>query len=216
MVDMIKRIIGVFLIIVLIIALCYTLSARISGETPSMLGYSMLRVSSESMEPELNIGDIIIVKEVEPDTLKKGDVIAYHGKEGPVADKLITHQIVTEPYEKDGVYYFTTRGIKSGALDDPEIDETQIYGKATYKIPLLGTIYDFFSHWYGLVSFLLIIVILFSSDIFNLINTIRNKEEEHDPEVPKHAAAPNYNEHFTETIEQETRELITNLDSEII
>ncbi len=168
------------------------------------------------MEPELNIGDIIIVKEVEPDTLMKGDVITYHGKEGPMAGRLITHQIVSEPYEKDGMYYFTTRGIKPGALDDPEIDETQIYGKVTYKIPLVGTIYDFFTQWYGLVSFAAILLILFSSDIINLISIIRNKDEDEDPEIPKHATAPNYNEHFTETIEQETREVITNLDDEFL
>ncbi len=216
MLEKTKRIIGVFLTVVLVIALIYILVARISGETPTMFGYSMLRVSSESMEPELNIGDVILVKEVEPDALKKGDVITYQGEEGPVAGKLTTHQIVSEPYEKDGLYHFTTRGIKPGALDDPEIDETQIYGKVTHKIPLVGTVYDFFSHWYGLVAFAAILMILFSSDIINLINNIRNNDDDNDPEIPKHATAPNYNERFTETIDQETREVITNLDDEIL
>lgn len=176
----------------------------------------MLRVSSESMEPELNVGDIILVKDVDAETLNKGDVITYHGKEGSVAGKLITHQIVSEPYEKDGIFYFTTRGIKPGALDDPEIDESQILGKVQCKIPIVGTIYDFFTQWYGLAAFAALLLIAFSSEIINLVSILRNKDEDEDPEVPKTAAAPVYNENFASTIEQETNELITNLDDEAL
>ncbi|MBQ2944246.1 MAG: signal peptidase I [Ruminococcus sp.] len=216
MFEKIKKIIGFILIGILVLVLIYTLVSRISGDTPSIFGYSMLRVSSESMEPELNVGDIILVKEVAPETLKKGDVITYQGEEGSVAGKLITHQIVSEPYEKDGLHYFTTRGIKEGALDDPEIDETQILGKVQIKVPIVGTIYDFFTQWYGLAAFAAILLIAFSSEIINLVSILRNKEDEQDPEVPKTAAAPVYNEAFTSTIEQETNEVITNLDDEVL
>ena len=216
MFEKIKKIIGFILIGILVLVLIYTLVSRISGVTPSIFGYSMLRVSSESMEPELNVGDIILVKEVAPETLKKGDVITYQGEEGSVAGKLITHQIVSEPYEKDGLHYFTTRGIKEGALDDPEIDETQILGKVQIKVPIVGTIYDFFTQWYGLAAFAAILLIAFSSEIINLVSILRNKEDEQDPEVPKTAAAPVYNEAFTSTIEQETNEVITNLDDEVL
>lgn len=216
MFEKIKKIIGFILIGILVLVLIYTLVSRISGDTPSIFGYSMLRVSSESMEPELNVGDIILVKEVAPETLKKGDVITYQGEKGSVAGKLITHQIVSEPYEKDGLHYFTTRGIKEGALDDPEIDETQILGKVQIKVPIVGTIYDFFTQWYGLAAFAAILLIAFSSEIINLVSILRNKEDEQDPEVPKTAAAPVYNEAFTSTIEQETNEVITNLDDEVL
>ena len=216
MFDKIKRIFSIVLVVVLVVILLYVLVSRITGETPSMFGYSMLRVSSESMEPELKVGNIILVKEVEPETLKKGDVITYHGEEGPVAGKLITHQIVSEPYEKDGTFYFTTRGIKLGALDDPEIDDTQVLGKVMCKVPLLGTLYDFFSQWYGLAAFAAILLISFSSEIMNLISIIRNEDEDEDPEVPKHAAEPTYHETFTSTIEQETNEVITNLDDDLL
>lgn len=216
MFDKIKKIFGFILIGILVVVLIYTLVSRISGETPKMFGFSMLRVSSESMEPELNVGDIILVKEVDPAILQKGDVITYYGKEGPVAGKLITHQIVSEPYEIDGVYYFTTRGIKQGALDDPEINDSQIHGKVQFKVPVVGTIYDFFTQWYGLAAFGAILLIAFSSEIINLVGLLRNKEDDEDPEVPKSAAAPVYNEAFTSTIEQETNEVITNLDDEIL
>lgn len=211
----IKKIVAGIIIGLFAVVLIYVFIARISGNTPSLFGHSILRVSSESMEPELNIGDIIMVKRVDPSTLKKGDVITYKGTEGPVAGKMITHQIVSEPYEEGGVYYFTTRGIKEGAIDDPEINDSQILGKVLYKIPILGSLYDFFSKWYGLAAFGALILIAFSSELINLISIIRNKDEDEDKEVPASAQEPVFNKRFAESVEQETNEIITDLEDGI-
>lgn len=212
MFQKIKRIVGIVVLVLFVLALIYVFVARISGNTPTMFGYTMLRVSSESMEPELTIGDIILVKDTDPAELQKGDLITYSGEKGPVAGKLITHQIVSEPYEENGVYYFTTRGIKTGALDDPEINDSQILGKVICKIPVIGTLYDFFSQWYGLAAFAALLIIAFSSEILNLISIIKGDDED-DPEVPKNAVAPAYGSDFTETIEREADEVITDLDN---
>lgn len=212
MFQKIKRIVGTVVIILFALVLIYVLIARVSGKTPTLFGYSMLRVSSESMEPELNIGDIIMVKDVDPSTLLKGDVITYHGKEGPVAGKLITHQIVEEPYEEDGTYYFTTRGIKIGAIDDPQINDSQVMGKVLFKVPIMGSLYDFFSKWYGLAAFAAVVLIAFSTELINLISIIRNKDEDIDEEVPASAQNPVFNKKFAESIEQETSEIITDLE----
>ncbi len=212
MFQKIKRIAGTVLIIAFTLVLIYVLFARVSGKTPTLFGHSMLRVSSESMEPELNIGDIIMVKRVDPSTLEKGDVITYHGTEGPVAGKLVTHQIVEEPFEENGTYYFTTRGIKAGAIDDPQIDDTQVMGKVLYKIPVLGSLYDFFSKWYGLAAFAAVVLIAFSSELINLISIIRDKDDEYDGEVPASAQNPVFNKQYVEKIEQETSEIITDLE----
>lgn len=212
MFQKIKKIVGIVILVVFVLALIYVFVARISGNTPTLFGHSMLRVSSESMEPELNVGDIIMVKKVDPSTLEKGDVITYHGTKGPVAGKLITHQIVAEPYEEDGTYYFTTRGIKEGAIDDPEIDDTQIVGKVLYKIPIVGSLYDFFSKWYGLAAVIALLVIAFSSELINLISIIMNKDEDEDSDIPATAKEPTFNSDFVESVEKESNEIITNLE----
>ncbi|MGN0453419.1 MAG: signal peptidase I [Ruminococcus sp.] len=213
MLKKIGQIIGIVLLVVFMATLVYVLVARISGQTPHIFGFSVLRVSSESMEPELQVGDIIIVRRVEPDELEKGDVISYRGKKGPVADMLVTHQIVSEPYEKDGVYYFTTRGIREGAVNDPEIDESQVLGKVLIKVPVLGTLYDFFSHWYGFVAFAAILLIAFSGEIINLINIIRHKYDESD-DLPQGTNVPEYNPQFAEVLNREAQDVLTNLEDE--
>ncbi len=212
MFQKIKRIVGSIILIFFVLVLIYVLLARISGNTPTILGHTMLRVSSESMEPELNIGDIIMIKDVEPSTLKKGDVITYHGEEGPVAGKLITHQIVAEPYEENGTYYFTTRGIKEGAIDDPQIEDGQIMGKVLYKVPILGSLYDFFSQWYGLAAFGSLILIAFSTELLNLISIVRNKDEDDDGDIPATAQIPVFNKQYVESVEEESNQIITDLE----
>ncbi len=208
MFQRIKRIVAAIIVLCFVAGLIYVMIARISGLTPNIFGYSLFRVSSESMEPELSIGDVILVKRTDPENLKMGDVITYNGETGPVAGKKITHQIVSEPYEKDGMLYFTTRGIKSGALDDPEIDETQIIGLVLYKIPIIGTLYNFFSQWYGLAAFAALLLIAFSGEIMNLIDIIRDKNENENIPVSNNPI----NAKYIDAIDHESSQVITELD----
>lgn len=214
MLKRIKQILGIVLIAVFLICFIYILFIRISGGAPGMFGYNLLRVSSASMEPELNVGEIIVVKEVDPATLQLGDVITYRGEERDFAGKLITHQISKEPYEKDGVYYFTTRGIQPNLVDDPEIDETQVLGKVIYKLPLLGTVYDFFSQWYGLVAILAIIILVFSTEIYNIVTTLRYRNEVDDMLPSAGENVPNASEDYSQFKEDELTGLLTDLDDE--
>lgn len=209
----IKKIVGTVLLVAFILALVFVLFARISGTTPSLFGYSILRVETGSMEPELKVGSIILVKKVDPATLKDGDVITYIGQETPVKGHLVTHQICEEPREENGKYYFVTKGL-ANTLPDPEFDDSQLYGKVVYKIPLLGTLYDFFSSPFGLIAFFVVMIIAFSSELINLIYIIRGKDEEIDKEVPASAADPVFKKGFEVTVEQESSEILTDLEDE--
>lgn len=217
MFQKIKKIAGIALLVIFALTLIAVLATRIAGGTPSFFGTYILRVTSESMEPQLKVGNIIFVKETDPAKLEWGDVITYHGERGAVANKLITHQIVSQPYqnEDDGLYYFTTRGTKEGAIDDPEIDETQIIGKVICKVPVLGTLFDFFSQWYGLVCFAAILLIAFSSEILHLLSIIRGDEDENSPDakMTKNAPPTAYDPKFDEFLRNEAKEVITDLDA---
>lgn len=178
MAKKIKYVVGTVLILSFVFVLIYTMSTRISGKTPSLFGYSFLRISSASMEPELNVGDVILVKSTPASELSKGDTISYLGRESSFKGKIITHKIVSEPRVDGGTYYFTTRGINNCYLDDPEIDESQLVGKLVYKARILSFIYSFFSKWYGLLTFLLFAILAFGSEIVTLVRTIKGHEED--------------------------------------
>lgn len=181
----VRLILGSILVVVLFITLIVTLVSRISGKTPEMFGISLLRISSNSMEPELMVGDIILIKDTDIMQIKEGDIISYRGEKGSYAGKVITHKVIDEPRfsEADGVYYLTTAGIREGAHADPEIEQTQVLGKLVCVVPLLGWLYNFFTTWYGFLIFVLIVLFSFSSEIINIIKIL--KYQDYGEDVPQ-------------------------------
>jgi signal peptidase len=198
----VRLVLGSLLVVVLFITLIVTLVSRISGKTPEMFAISLLRISSNSMEPELMVGDIILIKDTDIMQIKEGDIISYRGEKGSYAGKVITHKVIEEPRfsEADGVYYLTTAGIREGAHADPEIEQTQVLGKLVCVVPLLGWLYNFFTTWYGFLIFVLIVLFSFSSEIINIIKILKYQDygEDVPQEEPNDGAQSNGSE-YTET-----------------
>ena len=66
---------------ILVLTVVVFMSSKVNGKAPTFFGYSILRVSTGSMEPELMIGDVILGKSVDnPNDLKVGDIITYQGR----------------------------------------------------------------------------------------------------------------------------------------
>ncbi len=211
MLKTVKRVIGIVILVSFLITFTYIAYIRITENSPSLFGYSVIRISSDDMEPALDLGEIIIIQKVDPEDLEKGDVITYKSEKGSTRGTDVTHQISKDPYEIDGVYYFTTRSLSMGAVDDPEINENQIVGKAVYLIPFVGTLYDFFTQWYGMVSLAVLVIIIFSDEILGLIKRFTFKEVE-DDEFDDNLNDFSHIEHAEVAREKEFEVIITDLD----
>ena len=212
---MARKILNCIIYIVLaifVVALVYVFAARITGKTPKIFGYGILRVQSGSMEPHLQVGDVILIKETDAAKLQKGDVITYNGTQDDLAGKLVTHQIVSEPYQESGRYYFTTQGTAQGAPPDPEIDDTQIVGKVLCVIPLLSSLMDFFSHWYGYAAIILLLLVAFGSELINMIIMIREDKKEKKGDPLKTVSNEELEDDFHEKRAQEAEEFLIDLD----
>lgn len=210
MLKKLKYILGAFLLLAFLFTILYILFVRIADD-PSIFGYSLMRMNTEDMEPEIDVGEIMILKHVEPSELVLGDVISYKDQSYLRKTTYVTHQISKEPYEKDGVYFFTTRGLKENMVDDPEIDETQVRGKVMYTIPLAGTLYDFFTSRSGFIAFILILLVIYGSDIFKLLSKLRRSDDYADDDRASEADI-RQRESLEAIREQEFEGIITNLD----
>ena len=140
----------VLLIIVIIFNIVF-ISKKNRNELPSVFGYKFLVDLTESMEPSIGPGDLVIIKEL--DKYKIGDVVTYRDK----SDSLITHRIIEI---KDNRYYF--KGDKNNAKDSDGVTLNKIEGKYVNKIRKLGTICLFLKSIYG-------IIMLLSIGIFYLV-----------------------------------------------
>ena len=178
--SVLGKILNIFLtviLILLVVLIAFIMFVRISGKTPNIAGYMVFRVSTGSMEPDLMVGDVILSKSVDnPEDLKIGDVVTYQGIVGNYKDKLITHEIVQEPYYDNGTCYVVTQGI-ANYESDPPVPTENIVGIMVTKIPFINNIYNFFITPWGLLTAILLILLAFSGEFYNIYKMSRQKED---------------------------------------
>ena len=174
-IKLIKNIICWTLIAVLVFTLVVFFMSRINGSTPSVFGYSIFRVSSGSMEPELMVGDIILDKTVDnPEDLKVGDVITF--KSSDYGDMLVTHKIIKAPYEENGKLMLQTKGIANEVEDKP-ISVDNVKGIMICKVDYLETVYNVFLSPWGLLILIALIVIIFFDEIITIVKILTNNDK---------------------------------------
>lgn len=103
-------------------------------EIPDAFGYKPFIVLSGSMEPTILVGDLEIVKEVDPSTLKVDDIIAFK-----VDDAVVTHRII-EMTEKNGEPAFITKGDNNNVEDSRPVTYDQFEGVYVTHIKGLGDV----------------------------------------------------------------------------
>ena len=180
---MVRKIFNIFITVILILLIAlvvFIFITRMSGSTPTLFGYSIFRVQTDSMTPTLNVGDVILVKECEPEDIKPGDIVTYRVTYGTLAGNTITHRVAVEPEEREGVYYYQTKGDKEGASMDDEISFDVIEGKYVRTLPFVDKIYSFFLSPAGLITFIGVIIVLFGYEMISLIVSYKTAEEKGD------------------------------------
>lgn len=112
---------------------------KTSDNRGSICGIKVFTVVTGSMIPVYNIGDILIVKDVEAKDIKVDDDVVYKGEKGSFKNKTVTHRVLSIEKKDDGNYKIITKGVANRA-QDPEINQTQILGKVVGKIPIVNWI----------------------------------------------------------------------------
>ncbi|MBY7142658.1 signal peptidase I [Virgibacillus sp. NKC19-3] len=136
--KVISNLVTTVLFIVLLLTLFLVVSTKASGGEPNFFGYQLKTVLSGSMEPTIQTGSIIPIKEVDdPTSFQTGDVITYQTEE----DILVTHRI-TEVNE--GGNQYITKGDANDAADMEPVNAMNIVGAYTgISIPYIGYVMDF-------------------------------------------------------------------------
>ena len=111
---------------------------KVTNNQESFLGFRIFRVQTGSMIPKYQIGDVILVKEVDTDKIQIDDDVTYKGNTGTMNGMLVTHRVV-DIEEVDGKRVFHTKGIANN-LEDPVISEEQINGVVQTKMYILSLI----------------------------------------------------------------------------
>ena len=107
----------------------------IIGVSSGWFKYQSLVIGSGSMEPAINIGDIIIIEKISQDrifTIKVGETLVFWND-----NNIIVHRVV-DIIEENGRYSFYTRGDANDAVDTYVTKGADVLGIASFRIPILG------------------------------------------------------------------------------
>lgn len=115
---------SVFVVLVVIFAV-FLMGSR-------LVGLQVFHVISPSMEPNYSVGDLIYVKEVDPDSVKVGDPITFVLNEELV---VATHRVTAIDSENR---QFTTKGDANKTEDAAPVHFNNLIGVPVFAIPLLG------------------------------------------------------------------------------
>lgn len=100
------------------------------------LGVEPTVIYSGSMQPELNVGDIVLIDNVDAYDIEIGDVIQYVRED----KALILHRVVERYEDEKGQLFFITKGDANEKPDFDPVIQQNVKGKAVYTLPKVGWI----------------------------------------------------------------------------
>lgn len=190
-VNKMKKALCIILIIVLLPILFVNMVILIDAwthpdEIPSFFGWKPFIVLSETMEDRINSGDLVIVKEVDYSTLKKGEIIAFKSD-----DIVIVHRIY-DIISKDGSVEYITKGDNLANPDKQHVKPEKVEGILRYRIEKLGNLAMFIQTPIGTlivlsIPLMLLILVELKENIKNkrIVREEEDKQKELQEEIDK-------------------------------
>ena len=112
------------LILLLVIVSCLPLTV------PRLFGYEIYEIVSGSMEPEIPVGSVIYVKNVQPEDIEEEDVIAFWSGSSVIAHRVKQNKVVEGE--------FVTKGDANAAEDLKAVSYSELIGRIEYHFPVVG------------------------------------------------------------------------------
>lgn len=129
-----RRIVEIVAIVLIYNIILVAMSSANKANLISVFGYKSYIIRTNSMEPTVKIGDVVIVKKVKEQDIKSGDVITFL-QDGEV----ITHRIIKID-DSEGIARYITKGDNNNVEDTFKVTYDDIVGKHMMTIPYLGKV----------------------------------------------------------------------------
>mgnify|MGYP003287018121 FL=1 len=151
----------------------------------NLFGYKAFIVLSDSMsKTNFNAGDLVLVKAVDPATLREGDIIAYTSQNSANYGETVTHKIRKLTTDANGDPGFVTYGTTTDTDDETIVTYPYVLGKYEKHIPKVGMFFQFLKTTPGYIVCILIpFLLLILSEGIRCIRLFRNYKAEQQAEL---------------------------------
>ena len=156
-------IIGTILCIILLPILIINLTLIVKSytnadEVPSVGGYFPMIVLTDSMDPEIQSGDLIFCHTVEAEAVQVGDIISFYDPMGN-GSTVVTHRVM-EIKDEDNELSFITKGDNNNTEDQTPVQAEDVIGLYKSRIAGAGNIAMFMQTTPGLIVCVILPIIL--------------------------------------------------------
>lgn len=145
-------------------ALVLVMALAVVSFVPRVFGYMSFAVLSGSMEPELPVGSMVFVRQIEPADIAVGDNATFYRSDGTV----VTHQV----YEVDPVAQMIgTQGIANKNADGSIMHDAEqtpfsrVIGTVSFCVPYLGFVNAYCATMPGLLVVVAVLALLIAASI---------------------------------------------------
>lgn len=148
-----------------------------------LFGYKMYIVNSDSMAAtDFHAGSLILVKEVDPATLKEGDIITFMSQDTASFGETITHKIRKLTTDAEGNPGFVTYGTTTDTDDETIVTYPYVLGQYRHQIPGLGIFFNFLKTTPGyfvcIFTPFMLIILYEGVKFFNLFRRYKKEQME--------------------------------------
>ena len=166
------------LFIVAVILVFYIATNQIARMNKTQPIVGLYTIVSPSMEPTINVYDVILEFRVEDEKeLEVGDIITFYSDMIDTGGYTVTHRIM-DIKENEDVKCYITKGDNNQTEDDGCIKFDKIVGKVEYVIPKLGKVQFFLSSKIGWICVILIPALgIIIMDIIKINKIVKIKKE---------------------------------------
>lgn len=159
----------------------------------NLFGFKAFIVLSDSMSAtDFDAGDLVLIKEVDPVTLRPGDIITYQSQNSHNYGESVTHKIRSLTTAENGEPGFITYGTTTNTDDEVIVTYPYVQGKYVGAIPKVGTFFTFLKTPQGyILCILLPFLVLILCQGVNCVKVFRayKKEQMDDLQREKDAIA---------------------------
>lgn len=187
-IRMLSKILSYTLIVILMIIASFLVFFVIDSKLSHKKGvnpmFGLYTIVSSSMHPNINMYDVILIKNVDTNELKIGDVITFESTNVFFGGTPITHRIVEVININNNERVFRVKGDANATYDKELVISENVLGKAILRLPNLGKIQYFLTSkkgWFCVVLLPLLIIMLY--DIYKIYKLIRLKKELEDMQI---------------------------------
>ena len=177
--SILGKIISILICIIIIPIIIVNITLLIKSyfnpnEISDIFGFKTFVIVSKSMEPTIMTGDAIVVKEVNPEDLKVGDIISFRD-----GNSINTHRIV-EIVSDNGKKRFRTKGDNNKNVDKELVTTSKVEGTYQLRIKGFGKIIKILNSKITLVILLTFLILILIYEVRISKRKLARKEKRYE------------------------------------